>query len=406
MPREGVAELDGADRLDAAALLDRLRELPTEELEATFRDLDTLHAATAAHRLLVLAVLDEREVGRDDGMLDTTGWVTWTSRLSRARARALVETARALPELPELATVAMDGGLSDEQLEAAVQVATPETDAEWAEAAPGWTAGSLRAAARNRHTVTREDAVERDRQRRVSYRWDERRGGLRLRGWFPDVDGATVAAALEAGADRMGPAAGDPWDPYPMRCAAVVLDALSRDLDEQTDANRATVVIHTPDTALRDGSTAPGAHVDAGTEGIAIANETARRASCDSIAQVVVEDTKGVPIRMGRRTRTVPPHIFRLLKERDRHCQAPGCNRTRGLHAHHRRHWIDGGTTDLDNLILLCTVHHRMVHEHGWTLFGPPGALRFHDRHGIPATPCRPPPLDPEVRDRLLVART
>jgi hypothetical protein len=339
-------------------------------------------------------------------MLDTVGWVTWTSRLSRGRARALVETARALPERPRLATVAMAGGLSEEQLEAAVRVATPGTDAEWAEAAPGWTAGSLRAAAKNRRTVTREEAAERELQRQVTSQWDERRGGLRLRAWFPGVDGATVAAALEAGADRMGPAAGDPWDPYPMRCADVVLNALSRDLDEQTDANRATVVIHAPEPALHNGSTEPGAHLDAGSEGIPIANETARRASCDSVAQVVVEDSKGIPIRLGRRTRTVPPHIFRLLKERDRHCQAPGCNRTRGLHAHHRRHWIDGGTTDLDNLILLCTVHHRMVHEHGWTLHGKPGALRFLDRSGIPVTPGRPPPVAPEIRDRLLVSRT
>jgi hypothetical protein len=326
--------------------------------------------------------------------------------LSHRRARALVETARALPERPRLATVAMEGRLSDEQLEAAVRVATPDTDAEWAAAAPGWTAGSLRSAAKNRHTVTREEAIERDRQRRVTYRWDQQRGGLRLRGWFPDLDGATVAAALEAGADRMGPVTGDPWDPYPMRCADVVLDALGRDLDEPTDASRATVVVHAPEPALRDGSVAPGAHLDAGTETITIANETARRASCDAVAQVVIEDEQGVPIRLGRRTRTVPPHLWRLLKERDRHCQAPGCDRTRGLHAHHRRHWIDGGTTDLDNLILLCTVHHRMVHEHAWTLHGPPGALRLFDRNGIPVTPCRPPPLASRIRDRLLVSTT
>jgi hypothetical protein len=392
--------------LDAAELLDRLRERPTEELEATFRQLDALHASTAAHRLLVLAVLDEREVGREDGTLDTVGWVTWTSRLSRSRARALVETARALPDRPKLATVALAGELSDEQLDAAVQVATPETDAEWAEAAPGWTASSLRAAAKNRRTVTREEAIDGDRSRQVTYRWQERRRGLSLRAWFPDVDGATVAAALEAGADRMKPAAGDSWDPYPMRCADVLLDALARDLDEHTEAHRATVIVHVPEAALREDSTAPGAHLDAGTENVAIANETARRASCDPILQLVVENDEGLPIRMGRRTRKVPPHIWRLLKQRDRHCQAPGCTRTRGLHAHHRRHWVDGGATDLDNLVLLCTVHHRMVHEHAWTIRGRPGALRFHDRGGIPVTPGRPPPLDPGIRDRLLVSTT
>jgi hypothetical protein len=398
--------VEEGNRLTAEDLLADLRSRPTEEVAAIFRDLDSLHAATGAHRLLALVVLDERDVGRDDGTLDTVGWVTWTSRLSRGRARALVETARALPDRPRLATVAMEGQLSAEQLEAAVQVATPETDAEWAEAAPGWTAGSLRAAAKNLRAVTREEAVDRDRQRQVTFRWDEGRRGLRVRGWFPDLDGATVAAAFEAGADRMKPAAGDPWDPYPMRCADVMLNALSRDLDEATDANRAIVVVHAPEPAMHEDSTAPGAHLDAGTEGVPIANETARRASCDSVAQVVVEDTNGVPIRMGRRTRTVPPHIFRLLKERDRHCQAPGCNRTRGLHAHHRKHWIDGGTTDPDNLILLCTVHHRMAHEHGWTLCGKPGALRFVDRTGIAVTPGRPPPLAPTIRNRLLVART
>ena len=81
------SQLDG--QLDAPALLHRLRARPAAELEATFRDLDALHNATDAHRMLVLAVLDERDVGREDGALDTTGWVTWTARVSRARARGL-----------------------------------------------------------------------------------------------------------------------------------------------------------------------------------------------------------------------------------------------------------------------------------------------------------------------------
>jgi hypothetical protein len=96
-----------SEPLDAAALLARLRELPTEELAEMFRAFDALHNATDAHRLLVLAVLDERGIGREDGTLDTVGWVTWTTRLTKDRARALVDTARALPERPELATVAL-----------------------------------------------------------------------------------------------------------------------------------------------------------------------------------------------------------------------------------------------------------------------------------------------------------
>jgi hypothetical protein len=38
------------------------------------------------------------------------------------------------------------------------------------------------------------------------------------------------------------------------------------------------------------------------------------------------------------------------------------------LHAHHRVHFADGGATDLDNLVLLCTRHHRFVHEGRWRI--------------------------------------
>ncbi|WP_342766718.1 HNH endonuclease signature motif containing protein [Williamsia limnetica] len=52
-----------------------------------------------------------------------------------------------------------------------------------------------------------------------------------------------------------------------------------------------------------------------------------------------------------------------MLFERDRGCRHPGCCRTRHLHAHHVRLWRNGGTTDADNLILLCSNHnsHRLA---------------------------------------------
>jgi hypothetical protein len=35
-------------------------------------------------------------------------------------------------------------------------------------------------------------------------------------------------------------------------------------------------------------------------------------------------------------------------------------------HAHHILHWIQGGPTKLDNLVLLCGHHHRTIHETPW----------------------------------------
>ncbi|HEX2030748.1 MAG TPA: HNH endonuclease signature motif containing protein [Actinomycetota bacterium] len=65
------------------------------------------------------------------------------------------------------------------------------------------------------------------------------------------------------------------------------------------------------------------------------------------------------------------------------------------MNAHHLVHWADGGGTDLDNLVLLCWAHHRLIHEGGWKMTGHPARdLRFHDARGRPLRthPVRPPP--------------
>ena len=53
--------------------------------------------------------------------------------------------------------------------------------------------------------------------------------------------------------------------------------------------------------------------------------------------------------------------LVQLIVQRDRCCRHPG--RTRNLHIHHVRAWTDGGSTDPDNLILLCGAHHRALHR-------------------------------------------
>src|SRR6266508_2718753 len=42
--------------------------------------------------------------------------------------------------------------------------------------------------------------------------------------------------------------------------------------------------------------------------------------------------------------------------------------------AHHLHHWLHGGPTSLDNLVLLCRVHTRAVHEGGWQLHHDPAS--------------------------------
>lgn len=67
----------------------------------------------------------------------------------------------------------------------------------------------------------------------------------------------------------------------------------------------------------------------------------------------------------GRTVRLVPPHIRRALNVRDQGCVSPGCNRPPDrCHAHHVHHWVDGGPTDLSNLVLACAHHHHHWHRH------------------------------------------
>jgi hypothetical protein len=60
--------------------------------------------------------------------------------------------------------------------------------------------------------------------------------------------------------------------------------------------------------------------------------------------------------------------LSQALWARDKGCTFPGCHRTRFVDGHHVRHWAGGGETSLENLLLLCTRHHRAVHEGGFTI--------------------------------------
>ncbi|WP_155765653.1 HNH endonuclease signature motif containing protein, partial [Mycobacterium colombiense] len=95
-----------------------------------------------------------------------------------------------------------------------------------------------------------------------------------------------------------------------------------------------------------------------------------RYLTCDATGEVWFE-RHGEVIGAGRATRLVSRRLRRALEHRDRTCAVPGCGVTRGLHAHHIRHWEDGGPTELANLVLLCPYHHRSHHRGVITISGP-----------------------------------
>jgi hypothetical protein len=160
-------------------------------------------------------------------------------------------------------------------------------------------------------------------------------------------------------------------------------------------AERNHLIVHIDAGALsRDG---PGRSELA--DGPAISPEVARRLGCDASLSAIVKRGRRV-LSVGRKTRAIPAQVDRALRERDRGCRFPGCERTRFVDAHHVHHWAHGGETSLDNLVLLCRHHHRLVHEGGVSVQHEGGGLAFRDRWGnrLDPSPSLPPSNHADLR--------
>jgi hypothetical protein len=239
---------------------------------------------------------------------------------------------------------------------------------------------SAAAVRRRADLTTRRDVEEErdaDRQRFLTWWYgdDGRRFGLEAE--LPAGDGAIVAKALERIVESI-PALPGEGDPYYVtaRNADALVALCSARIGDDPDADRATVVVH-----LRTGKTdAGGADVEGGP---VLHPETARRLLCEARLQTVVEDASGRPLALGRMTRHPNAAMLRQLRYRDGGCTFPGCGSQRFAKAHHVAWWQSGGRTDLDNLVLVCSFHHKLVHEHGWSLERDrDGVVRWYDPGG------------------------
>ncbi len=101
-------------------------------------------------------------------------------------------------------------------------------------------------------------------------------------------------------------------------------------------------------------------------DGQPVAPSTVRRLACEGRIIPMVLGTDGQPLDVGREHRLATPAQVRALRQRDKGCTFPACDRPPSwCQAHHLRHWLNFGPTDLDNLTLLCQRHHTIVHRDG-----------------------------------------
>jgi hypothetical protein len=164
---------------------------------------------------------------------------------------------------------------------------------------------------------------------------------------------------------------------------------------DRPDRSPIEITLTIPASALRD---EPADPVEVGEIGESfVSGEVARRLSCDAGVVEIIEDDRGAPLSVGRKQRTIAGALRRALHRRDRSCTYPGCTNRLFLEGHHVKHWADGGETSLSNALLVCSLHHRHVHELGYTVeFGPDQRPRFRDPQGrlVAAVPETPSPAD------------
>jgi hypothetical protein len=324
-------------------------------------------------RLSALAEYDRRELWKADGATSMAAWVTGMLGFGRDTAGEVVRVATAFEELPKIAETFEEGALSFDQARAVTAFANPTTDEHLASEARKFSAGQLRRMAQRFRPVLLKDSNENHDARALKMRWDVGNRVLKLSGQLPDVAGRIVEKALDRfmESSRFDPGLG-PYD-HDARRADALVGVCSAAMAADPDADRATIGVHVDARVLA--GEAGMAELDNAT---AIAIETAQRLACDSRWYVVVDGPDGVPLGIGRVSRSIPPYLAREIRHRDGGCRFVGCERKLWANIHHKEPWAKGGRTDMDNLVTLCGPHHRLVHEGGWAIRGDPsGRLEF-----------------------------
>ena len=434
-PDAGTAGVDGADDL-------RLWSATDTELIELVRAADRLAARVAGLRARAVAECAARDLPARTSATGGTAWLAGVLTARPARAKAMWRTARQLEQSAPATSAALSAGLIDEDTAAVIACAVAALPDDLPSELPAageqfllqqsatLNAASLThlgtrlldvvapevAEARLGQALAREDA-------NAGRVWlsasDDRHGMVSLRGRFDVESWAHIATALDPLAAPQPPNAADasplpdrgdgsrlagvtPLDPvaesvrdtrpYGQRMAEALVELARRMLDAGELPATSTVKPHVVITVDAEALTR---QVGVGVldTGETLSTAAVRRLACDAQISTVMLDAHSHPLDLGRSQRLFTGPLRRALILRDRGCAFPGCPRPPSwCQGHHIRHWVDGGSTSLDNGVLLCGKHHRTVHAGDWTVH-----LGQDKRPWF--TP--PPWLDPDHQPRL-----
>jgi Domain of unknown function (DUF222)/HNH endonuclease len=344
----------------------------------------------------IVAELDREELCGATGARSVAALVAWKLGSSSGNAHTIATVAHRLEEFPRCAQGMREGRLSLDQVGVIAAQAGEGSDAHYAELARCATVNQLRTAVKLEPRP--ETGPRPEPQPSITKTSDEEFTCWRIK--LPHLEAAKFDAALGSHRDALfAEWKHDREDRVPASDIAAPLpttvEAFMRLVEAGWDAEAArrphghhtTVVVHL-DVEQR----AAALHL-----GPLLTEAERQYLTCDATCEVWFE-RHGEVIGAGRATRQINRRLRRALEYRHPTCAVPGCGATLGLHAHHIRHWEDGGPTELSNLVLVCPYHHRLHHRGVITITGPADELIVTDSSGrrlSAGSLARPPNLPP-----------
>ena len=346
------------------------RQFDKESIDALDAAICSLVAKLNAETFRLLALVrtfDDRMGWAKWSFRNCAEWLAWRCGISLSAAREKVRTAQALRSLPAIGAAFADGRLSYSKVRALTRVVEWHDEDSLLEYALRTTAAQVEERCRQIRNSRPESASipQRAWERRALTLWrDAARGVMRVSVEVPIEEGELIAKALDRAVAAGETAEGIEFDANAWRAQqADALIAIAKtylsdgEAAVGSTADRYQVVVHVDEKSLRGGIGLADLPVD-----------TVKRLSCDGSVVTVTETETGAPLDVGRKQRTVPTPMKRALWARDRGCSFPGCDHKHYVDAHHIEHWADGGATSLENLTLLCSHHHRLLHEGGFAI--------------------------------------
>lgn len=374
---------------------------PRDRLDVLFAELSELcgqRNVIDGRMVDLIAEIDRDELWGMTGAKTLSAMVAWKTGMALNNAQVMTAIAHRSETLPLCVEGLRDGRSSIDQVGAIATGAPDGSDAHYAELMPTYTVAQLRRA------INLEPKPEPEIKPEIPRALvrQERDASTTYKITLPRDEAATVDAALQSHLDALvndwkhenpdaqaedsevpvpaesfdAPAPAPPAGARPMPNLAdafmsVVEAGWDTEVARRPQGQRTLVALH---VELKD--RIASLHL-----GPVLSDADRRFLTCDATCEVWYE-RDGRLVGVGRATRTVNRRLRRALEHRDQCCVVPGCHATRGLHAHHVRHWEDGGGTDLSNLVLLCPFHHRAHHRGEITIVGPAERLTITDADG------------------------